>query len=214
MRVARVQDKDLYPGPWVHVNNVAGFIGPEVFKSREQLVRCCLEDTVMGKLHGLTIGLDICATLHMDISLDDLDWCIEQVMPVNPAYLMVLPTKNDPMLSYLTTAFNDHVKIRRQWGYKVNDAMWDFFKQIKIIDDNGKETQHFGDPIWVYYQFRRAKKDDRTKEVIYKEGRVLIHQVRQRGGSIAQGYGIDIWDMPPLLDKKTRTLYGDAKQCF
>jgi hypothetical protein len=23
---------------------VAGFIGPEVFKTREQLVRCCLED--------------------------------------------------------------------------------------------------------------------------------------------------------------------------
>jgi ethanolamine ammonia-lyase large subunit len=211
MRVARVQDKERYPGPWVHVNNVAGFIGPEVFKSREQLVRCCLEDTVMGKLHGLTIGLDICTTLHMDISLDDLEWCIKQVMPVNPAYLMALPTKNDPMLSYLTTAFNDHVKIRQQWGYKVNDAMWDFFKQIKIIDDNGKETQHFGDPIWVYYQFRRAKKDDRTKEVIYKEGRDLIHQVCQRGVPIAQGYGTDIWDMPPLLDKKTRTLYEDAK---
>ena len=41
---------------WVHVNDVAGFIGPEVFRTKEQLVRCCLEDTVMGKLHGLTIG--------------------------------------------------------------------------------------------------------------------------------------------------------------
>jgi ethanolamine ammonia-lyase large subunit len=34
---------------------------PEVFRSREQLVRCCLEDIAMGKLHGLAIGLDICA---------------------------------------------------------------------------------------------------------------------------------------------------------
>jgi ethanolamine ammonia-lyase large subunit len=63
--------------PWVFVNDVAGFIGPEVFRTREQLVRCCLEDTVMGKLHGLTIGLDICSALHMDVNLDDLDWCIE-----------------------------------------------------------------------------------------------------------------------------------------
>ena len=93
------------PAPWVHLNDVAGFIGPEIFRKREQLVRCCLEDTVMGKLHGLTIGLDICSTLHMDIDLDDLDWCIEKVMPANPAYLMALPTKNDPMLSYLTTGF-------------------------------------------------------------------------------------------------------------
>ncbi len=53
----------------------------------------------MGKLHGLTIGLDVCSTLHMDVTLDDLDWCLEQVMPANPAYLMALPTKNDPMLS-------------------------------------------------------------------------------------------------------------------
>ena len=59
------QKIDLLKGEnnsWVHVNDVAGFIGPEVFRTKEQLVRCCLEDTVMGKLHGLTIGLDICST--------------------------------------------------------------------------------------------------------------------------------------------------------
>ena len=143
--------------PWVHVNDVAGFIGPEVFKTKEQLVRCCLEDTVMGKLHGLPIGLDICSTLHMDVSLEDLDWCIEQIMPANPAYLMALPTKNDPMLSYLTTAFNNHVKIREQFGYKVNDAMWNFFKKIEVIDDEGNPTEHFGDPTWVYYQYKKSK---------------------------------------------------------
>ena len=51
--------------PWIHLNDVAGFIGPEVFRTREQLVRCCLEDIVMGKLHGLCLGLDVCSTLHM-----------------------------------------------------------------------------------------------------------------------------------------------------
>ncbi|MDP1797901.1 MAG: ethanolamine ammonia-lyase subunit EutB, partial [Planctomycetaceae bacterium] len=70
-----------HPGkPWVHLNDVAGFIGPEVFRTREQLVRCCLEDIVMGKLHGLCLGLDVCSTLHMDVSLDDLDWCLEQLV--------------------------------------------------------------------------------------------------------------------------------------
>ena len=94
MRIAEDQQKAGHiPAPWVHVNDVAGFIGPEVFRTREQLLRCCLEDIVMGKLHGLTIGLDICSTLHMDITLDDLDWCQDQVMPANPAYLMALPTK-------------------------------------------------------------------------------------------------------------------------
>ena len=49
------------------VNDVAGFIGPEVFSTPEQLERACLEDTVMAKLHGLTMGLDVCATFHMGI---------------------------------------------------------------------------------------------------------------------------------------------------
>ena len=50
------------------VNDVAGFIGPEVFRTAEQLERACLEDIVMAKLHGLTMGLDVCATFHMGIA--------------------------------------------------------------------------------------------------------------------------------------------------
>jgi ethanolamine ammonia-lyase large subunit len=196
---------------WVHVNDVAGFIGPEVFKTREQLVRCCLEDTVMGKLHGLTIGLDICSTLHMDVNLEDLDWCIEKVMPANPAYLMALPTKNDPMLSYLTTAFNNHVKVREQFGYKVNDAMWNFFKKIQVIDSEGNPTEHFGDPTWVYYQYQKAKKDSRSWAEIKQEGTECIQRIQQRGVPIAQGYGEHIWDLEPELDQEIHRLYDDAK---
>ncbi|MEH6408424.1 MAG: ethanolamine ammonia-lyase subunit EutB, partial [Leeuwenhoekiella sp.] len=198
--------------PWTHVNDVAGFIGPEVFKTKEQLVRCCLEDTVMGKLHGLTIGLDICSTLHMDVTLDDLDWCIEQIMPANPAYLMALPTKNDPMLSYLTTAFSNHVKIREQFGFKINDAMWDFFKKIDIIDENNKPTEHFGDPKWVYYQYCKAKNDSRSQNEIYAEGANYIKEIRERGVSIAEGYGDEIWDLDPQLNAEVQVLYEDAKK--
>lgn len=212
-KIGEVQEKGM-PGPWVHVNDVAGFIGPEVFKTKEQLVRCCLEDTVMGKLHGLTIGLDICSTLHMDISLDDLEWCIDQVMPVNPAYLMALPTKNDPMLSYLTTGFNDHVRVREKFGYKVNDAMWDFFKKIEIIGLDGKITKHFGDPLWVYYKYRLAKGDLRDKEEIYREGERLIVAIEGRGVPIATGFGENPWDLEPSLDKKIHALYADSKACL
>ncbi|MEM6725565.1 MAG: ethanolamine ammonia-lyase subunit EutB, partial [Bacteroidota bacterium] len=197
---------------WVHVNDVAGFIGPEVFRTREQLVRCCLEDTVMGKLHGLTIGLDICSTLHMDVNLQDLDWCIEQVMPANPAYLMALPTKNDPMLSYLTTAFNNHVKVREQFGYKVNDAMWDFFQELEIIDTNGQPTEHFGDPTWVYYQFLKAKGDTRDFNTISRKGKEAIKRIEARGVPIAQGFGENPWDLKPELEQRVQYLYDDAKE--
>jgi ethanolamine ammonia-lyase large subunit len=207
-------EKDPVSAPWVFVNDVAGFIGPEVFRTKEQLVRCCLEDIVMGKLHGLTIGLDVCTTLHMDVHLDDLAWCIDQIMPANPGYLMALPTKNDPMLSYLTTAFNDHVRVREKFGYKINDAMWNFFKKIGIIDKNNRPTEHFGDPIWVYYQYCKAKGDSRTKEEIYAEGRQRITDVNNRGVPIAEGYGDQIWDLPKDLDARVHALYEDAKTCI
>ncbi|MEL6538407.1 MAG: ethanolamine ammonia-lyase subunit EutB [Bacteroidota bacterium] len=197
--------------PWVHVNDVAGFIGPEVFKSREQLVRCCLEDTVMGKLHGLTIGLDICSTLHMDVTLDDLDWCIDQVMPANPGYLMALPTKNDPMLSYLTTAYTDHVRVREKFGYRVNDAMWAFFRKLGIIGADDQPTQYFGDPKWVYYQYLQAKGDTRSREEIYQEGSQRIREIRGRGVPISEGYGEEIWQLTPELNAEVHHLYEDAK---
>jgi len=198
--------------PWVHVNDVAGFIGPEVFRSRDQLVRCCLEDIVMGKLHGIMIGLDICSTLHMEVDLDDLDWCIDQIMPANPGYLMGLPTKNDPMLSYLTTAFQDHVRVREKFGYKVNDAMWAFFRYtLEVIDADGKPTEHFGQPMWVYLKFMRAKGDMRSDAEITAEGAAQLAAVRARGVPIAEGHGAQPWDMNPTLDAETRALYADAK---
>ena len=198
--------------PWVCLNDVAGFIGPEVFRSREQLVRCCLEDTVMGKLHGLPIGLDICSTLHMDVDLDDLDWCIEQVMPANPAYLMALPTKNDPMLSYLTTAFQDHVRVRERFGYKVDDAMWAFFKRLGVIGADDRPTRHFGDPAWVYLQYRRAKGDARAEAEILREAEQGIAECEARGVFIARGHGKNRWDLEPGLEAKVRALYDDAKK--
>lgn len=196
---------------WSHTNDVAGFIGPEVFKTREQLVRCCLEDIVMGKLHGLTLGLDVCSTLHMPVSLDDLDWAMEQIAPANPPYMMALPTKNDPMLSYLTTGYQDHVRLRAKFGYKVNEPMWAFFKKIKIVDENDQYTKHFGDPIWVYYQYRLAKGDKRSKAEIYQEGEAAIKRCEAREVPIARGYGDNKWDLNPELKAKIWRLYNDAK---
>jgi len=214
--LAEVQPKGAYS----HFNDVAGFIGPEVFRTREQLVRCTLEDILMGKLQGLTAGLDICSTLHMSVSLDDLTWCQDQIMPANPAYLMALPTRNDPMLSYLTTSYQDHVRLRAKFGFKVNDAMWAFFKRIQVIDKNGKPTKHFGDPVWVYYQYQLAKGDTRSQQAIMAEGKQkfdAIHNTWLKTGNkvpLASGYGKNQWDLNPVLDKKIRELYADAKKAI
>ena len=214
-RTAEAQQKaGLSPAPWVHVNDVAGFIGPEVFRTREQLVRCCLEDIVMGKLHELTIGLDICSTLHMDISLDDLDWCMDRIIPGRPAYLMALPTKMDPMLGYLTTAFQDHLRLRDGFGLRINDAMWAFFKHLGVIDAEGRPTEHFGQPLWVWSRYCKAKGDHRSMETILAEGRKKMDQVRGRGVPLAEGYGTNPWEMTPELTAEIQDVYTDSKKCI
>ena len=197
---------------WVILNDVAGFIGPEVFRTKEQLVRCCLEDIAMGKLHGLPIGLDICSTLHMSVGLDDLDWCIDQIMPANPAYLMALPTKNDPMLSYLTTASQDHVRVRSKFGYKVNDAMWQFYQSLGVVNADGTPGPHFGDPKWVYLQYLRAKNDRRPEAQIMAEAEQKLATVRSHGVWVAQGHGAQPWSIEPKLDKYIRDLVDDGKK--
>lgn len=198
--------------PWVHVNDVAGFIGPEVFRTREQLVRCCLEDLVMGKLHGLCIGLDVCATLHMDVSLDDLDWCLDRVLPARPAYLMALPTKVDPMLGYLTTGVQDHVRLRRRFGLRGEPRMERFFQRLGVLDADGGPGPHFGDPGWVHLQYRRAVGDTRPDDEIRAEGRREMEAVRSRGVFLAEGHGARPEDLSAALDGEIRRIYADAKQ--
>ena len=200
------------PAPWVHLNDVAGFIGPEVFRTKEQLVRCCLEDIVMGKLHGLCLGLDVCSTLHMDVSLDDLDWCLDQIMPANPAYLMALPTKIDPMLGYLTTGYQDHVRIREKFGYKVNDAMWQFFQSPGVVNQAGKPGKNFGQPLNVFLEYQRRKGDTRSDDELLAEGRRQLEEVRARGVFIADGHGASPSDLKPQLKTDITQIYNDAKE--
>ncbi len=199
--------------PWVHVNDVAGFIGPEVFRSREQLVRCCLEDLVMGKLHGLTIGLDVCATLHMDIGPDDLDWCLDQIMPAHPAYLMALPTKVDPMLGYLTTGFQDHVRLRRKFGRRIAPPMQHFFEALGVLRGDAP-GEAFGDPLAVFVAYRRRKGDTRADEAIRVEGQTRMREVRARGVFLAEGHGAAPHDLRPDMAAAIGTIVRDAKQAF
>lgn len=198
--------------PWVHVNDVAGFIGPEVFRSRDQLIRCCLEDLVMGKLHGLCIGLDVCSTLHMDVSLDDLDYCLDALAPAQPAYLMALPTKIDPMLGYLTTGFQDHVRLRMRHGRRVDERMGRFFAALGVLDEQGAPAHRFGDTLAVYVQYCRRKGDTRPDEALRAEGTQHMQAVRARGVFLTSGHGAAPADLDPSIAREVRRIYDDAKQ--
>jgi ethanolamine ammonia-lyase large subunit len=124
---------------------------------------------------------------------------------------MALPTKIDPMLGYLTTGYQDHVRLREKFGYRVNDAIWQFFQQLGVIDADGQPTDHFGDPLWVFLQYRRRKGDARRDPEILEEGRRQLAEVRGRGLFVAEGHGAKPWDLQPALRNDIQNVYEDAK---
>src|SRR5215813_6608051 len=121
-------------GSWMIVNDVAGFIGPEVFRTVEQFLRACLEDTVIAKLHGITMGLDVCATFHMGIGPTELRILAERIVAqAAPAYLMAVAGNADPMLGYMTTSFREHPRLRRQTGRQIASAMQQRLSELSAI---------------------------------------------------------------------------------
>ena len=149
-------------GSWMIVNDVAGFIGPEVFRTPEQLERTCLEDTVMAKLHGLTMGLDVCATFHMGIPPAVLRQLTERIVQrAAPAYLMAVAGNADPMLGYLTTSFDEHPRLRERTGRRMTSAMQDRLTAI-----GARTTEEF------YAAFAKAP--------LTEAGRRTLAEVRAR----------------------------------
>jgi ethanolamine ammonia-lyase large subunit len=155
---------------WMIVNDVAGFIGPEVFRTPEQLERACLEDSVMAKLHGLTMGLDVCATFHMGIAPATLRRSTERVVErAAPAYLMAVAGNADPMLGYLTTSFREHPHLRRRTGRQLTSAM-----QARSSDLQGASVAA------LYARYAKAGED---------EGRRKLKELRAAGFDL--GYAPD-----------------------
>jgi ethanolamine ammonia-lyase large subunit len=116
------------------------------------------------------------------------------------------------MLGYLTTGFQDHVRLREKHGLRVDDRMWAFFQRLGIVDAAGQPTSHFGDPAWVHVQYRRRKGDTRPEAEIRAEGGRQMEAVRRRGVHLAEGHGAARSDLEPALAKEVRRIYDEGKR--
>jgi len=167
---------------WTIVNDVAGFIGPEVFKTADQLIRACLEDLFMGKMHGLAMGLDVCSTYHMGIAPAELDLIMKRILPAGPGYLMAVAGKSDPMLGYLTTDFRSHPRLRRLSGKTVTHPMQRRLRDLGIMHPEGTLTGRAGD----LYSVAREYGIDAT--AIPK----TVRRLQARGMDIGHGCTADL----------------------
>jgi len=189
-------------GSWMIVNDVAGFIGPEVFRTGEQLLRACLEDTVMAKLHGITMGLDVCATFHMGIGPSELQTLTEHiVVQAAPAYLMAVAGNADPMLGYMTTSFREHPRLRRQTGRQIASAMQERLIELSKVADE------------LYAVYHKAGGDTRSLDTLRDEGAKKIRQLAERGFDL--GYGShENYDDPPEATARITEIYSNARRAL
>lgn len=185
-------------GSWMIVNDVAGFIGPEVFRSGEQLLRACLEDTVMAKLQGITMGLDVCATFHMGIGPSELRTLTEQIVSqAAPAYLMAVAGNADPMLGYMTTSFREHPRLRRQTGRQITSAMQQRLSELSATSAAA-----------LYAAYHKTGGDTRSFETLRDEGAKKIRAVAERGFDLGYGSDEDSARITAIYSNARRALYS------
>jgi ethanolamine ammonia-lyase large subunit len=213
--VARhIQEKT---GAWTIVNDVAGFIGPEVFRTAEQLQRVCLEDVVMAKLHGLSMGLDVCATFHMGITPAALQATTRRIVELAaPAYLMAVAGNSDPMLGYLTTSFREHPQLRRLSGRRITSAMRKRLSAFDVVPPDG-DVQHPRPGVQatasLYAAYLKEGGDRRTTHALREEGAARIDRLRSRGYDVGHGHGAD-HEAPPAVRARMETIYAQARHAL
>ena len=98
------------------VNTVVGFIGPEYLYDASGVQRAGLEDHFMGKLLGLPMGVDACATNHMRGDHDDLENQALLLAAAGANYFMGVPMGDDVLLGYRSTSFHDAAALRETLG--------------------------------------------------------------------------------------------------
>src|SRR5262245_48010456 len=192
---------------WMIVNDVAGFIGPEVFATAGQLERACLEDTVMGKLHGLTMGLDVCSTFHMGLTPQDLRALTRRIaLSAAPAYLMAVPGDADPMLGYMTTAFREHPRLRSHVRRSTTTAMEQRLRSLGVMSIAGEPSGPTA-VARLYAVYEKAGGDRRSSTALEAEGSRQLAALRDRGFDLGVANPIE-------ADRRIDSIYAHARSAL
>lgn len=126
------------------VNTVVGFIGPEYLYDSKQVIRAGLEDHLMGKLSGISMGVDACYTNHMKADQNDLENLAIVLSTAGCNYLIAVPQGDDVMLNYQTLGYHDGAALRELLGLRPIREFEVWLEKMGIYKD-GKLTKMAGD---------------------------------------------------------------------
>jgi ethanolamine ammonia-lyase large subunit len=175
-----------------------------VFRTGAQLERACLEDIVMARLHGLTMGLDVCATFHMGIEPRELRQITARIVErAAPSYLMAVAGNADPMLGYLTTSFREHPQLRRLAAGHIAPAM---LRRLEAVgaSSSGGDARSGSTTAQLYATYVKAGGDARSMSSLHDEGERRLGELRERGLDL----GIDD---PAASDARLDAIYANAR---
>lgn len=127
------------------VNNVSGFIGPEVIYDGKEMIRASLEDHFMGKLLGLPMGMAPCWTNHTSITMDDQQQATMLLALAGATFYMGIPHADDVMLAYQDTSFHDDATLRELLGRTAAPEFHRWMMSRDLCDERGVLTERAGD---------------------------------------------------------------------
>lgn len=127
------------------VNAKIGFTAPEYSYDGKQLIRTGLEEHFMGKLTGLSMGVDVCYTSPMKVEQNDIENLSMLLSLANCNYFTGVPCSEDVQLLYQSTSFHDIVSMREILGKRPIKQFEKRMEELGVMKE-GKLTDRAGDP--------------------------------------------------------------------
>ncbi len=126
------------------VNTVVGFIGPEYLYDGKQVIRAGLEDVFMGKLHGISMGIDACYTNHIQADQNDIER-LAMLLSKASNYFITVPMGDDVMLNYQSNSYHDAASLWELHDLRPAAAFEEWLEELGIMHE-GRLTERAGDP--------------------------------------------------------------------
>ncbi|MEE0741083.1 MAG: ethanolamine ammonia-lyase subunit EutB [Emergencia sp.] len=127
------------------VNDVVGFVGPEVQYDAKQCTRSMLEDVFMAKMSGIPIGTDIAFSSHVKADYNDNDVVMMAASLAGTEYWIGVPGAQDVTTYNMDTSFHDCATIRNMLGLRTIPEFEKWCQKWGILDENGNLGENAGD---------------------------------------------------------------------
>lgn len=205
----RIEQRQQRPA-WIVFNSLVGLNSQQAFRTGEQMLRASLESAATAKLHGLTVGLDVCATFQSGIEPQALRQLTTQIAEqAAPAFLNAIAGNADPLLGHLTTSFRQHPALRIAQNKRIASAMYRRLDEFGVINGGGQPAGNSLTTAKLYSQFAQAGGNANSHETLQSEALKKLERLKQQGLDLGYGHLPD-YSAPKEIERNLQALYEQA----